>query len=203
MLMQLCHGAPGFVVCLAHLPSRELDPLLLAGGEAIWAAGPLAKDPICVTAREGMVTLFWCYISAQAISSGSGGPRLSRCMASHKPRRMRRHMGNCATRCGPAISAPLSTCGTVCAARQRSRRWMCFTAPQADLFDPCCASTSGCRRTASLRRRIPPPQTPRRSRRPNIGKFHDVERSVALQKIVVHGTKQPFHHAVPHSTIRN
>jgi hypothetical protein len=43
MLIQLCHGAPGFVVCLAHLPRRELDPLLLAGGEAIWAAGPLAK----------------------------------------------------------------------------------------------------------------------------------------------------------------
>jgi hypothetical protein len=43
MLMQLCHGAPGFVVCLAHLPSRELDPLLLAGGEAVWAAGPLTK----------------------------------------------------------------------------------------------------------------------------------------------------------------
>ncbi|MEW6342803.1 MAG: LanC-like protein [Paraburkholderia sp.] len=43
MLMQLCHGAPGFIVCLAHLPSRELDPLLLAGGEAVWRAGPLTK----------------------------------------------------------------------------------------------------------------------------------------------------------------
>ncbi|WP_186308565.1 lanthionine synthetase C family protein [Paraburkholderia sp. BCC1885] len=43
LLMQLCHGAPGFIVCTAHLPSRELDPLLLAGGEAIWTAGPLAK----------------------------------------------------------------------------------------------------------------------------------------------------------------
>lgn len=43
MLMQLCHGAPGFIVCLAQLPSRELDPLLLAGGEATWAAGPLIK----------------------------------------------------------------------------------------------------------------------------------------------------------------
>ena len=42
-LMQLCHGAPGFIVCLAQLPSRELDSLLLAGGEATWAAGPLAK----------------------------------------------------------------------------------------------------------------------------------------------------------------
>jgi hypothetical protein len=44
-LMQYCHGAPGFVICLAHFPGQELDALLLAAGEAIWAAGPLAKGP--------------------------------------------------------------------------------------------------------------------------------------------------------------
>lgn len=43
LLMQFCHGAPGFVVCLAKLPSRELDELLLAAGEAVWAAGALTK----------------------------------------------------------------------------------------------------------------------------------------------------------------
>lgn len=42
-LMQFCHGAPGFIVCLADLPTDELDSLLIAGGEATWAAGPLAK----------------------------------------------------------------------------------------------------------------------------------------------------------------
>ncbi len=42
-LMQFCHGAPGFVICLADLPTPELDALLLAAGEAVWAAGPLAK----------------------------------------------------------------------------------------------------------------------------------------------------------------
>jgi len=42
-LMQFCHGAPGFVVCLAGLPGGELDNLLLAAGETIWSAGPLAK----------------------------------------------------------------------------------------------------------------------------------------------------------------
>ena len=42
-LMQHCHGAPGFVVCLAELPGSELDADLIAAGEAIWAAGPLAK----------------------------------------------------------------------------------------------------------------------------------------------------------------
>jgi hypothetical protein len=43
LLMQYCHGAPGFVVCLGDLPSADLDELLVAGGEAIWAAGPLRK----------------------------------------------------------------------------------------------------------------------------------------------------------------
>ncbi len=43
MLMQFCHGAPGFVICLADLPGATLDGLLLAGGEATWAAGPLTK----------------------------------------------------------------------------------------------------------------------------------------------------------------
>ena len=42
-LMQFCHGAPGFVVCLARMPSTALGDDLLAGGEAIWDAGPLDK----------------------------------------------------------------------------------------------------------------------------------------------------------------
>jgi hypothetical protein len=42
-LVQLCHGAPGFVVCLAGMPGAALDDLLLAAGETIWRAGPLNK----------------------------------------------------------------------------------------------------------------------------------------------------------------
>lgn len=42
-LMQFCHGAPGFVICLGDWPDAGLDELLLAAGRAIWAAGPLAK----------------------------------------------------------------------------------------------------------------------------------------------------------------
>ena len=42
-LLQFCHGAPGFVICLAGLPSTALDDLLLAAGETIWRAGPLTK----------------------------------------------------------------------------------------------------------------------------------------------------------------
>ena len=42
-LMQFCHGAPGFVICLARLPGPALDALLVEAGEAVWAAGPLAK----------------------------------------------------------------------------------------------------------------------------------------------------------------
>lgn len=43
MLMQYCHGAPGFVICLADMPGSDLDDLLIAGGEATWNAGPLTK----------------------------------------------------------------------------------------------------------------------------------------------------------------
>jgi hypothetical protein len=43
MLMQYCHGAPGFVICLSDFPGTALDELLVAAGEAIWAAGPLIK----------------------------------------------------------------------------------------------------------------------------------------------------------------
>jgi hypothetical protein len=43
LLMQYCHGAPGFVVCLADLPGHALDDVLAAAGEAVWAAGPLNK----------------------------------------------------------------------------------------------------------------------------------------------------------------
>ena len=42
-LMQFCHGAPGFVICLAGLPGSVLDALLVEAGEATWAGGPLAK----------------------------------------------------------------------------------------------------------------------------------------------------------------
>jgi hypothetical protein len=45
LLVQACHGAPGFVVCLADLPDRRIDELLIAGAEATWAAGPLVKGP--------------------------------------------------------------------------------------------------------------------------------------------------------------
>ena len=43
LLMQYCHGAPGFVVCLADMPGHALDYVLTAAGEAIWGAGPLTK----------------------------------------------------------------------------------------------------------------------------------------------------------------
>ena len=42
-LMQYCHGAPGFVICLGDMPGTALEDLLLAAGEAIWRAGPLKK----------------------------------------------------------------------------------------------------------------------------------------------------------------
>ena len=41
--MHFCHGAPGFVICLAAFPDASLDALLAGAGEATWAAGPLRK----------------------------------------------------------------------------------------------------------------------------------------------------------------
>jgi hypothetical protein len=42
-LVQWCHGAPGFVTSLATLADPRLDDMLIAAGELVWAAGPLAK----------------------------------------------------------------------------------------------------------------------------------------------------------------
>lgn len=42
-LVQHCHGAPGFIVCLGDYPGDDLDDLLAAGGELTWKAGPLRK----------------------------------------------------------------------------------------------------------------------------------------------------------------
>ncbi|WP_411276851.1 lanthionine synthetase C family protein [Gaiella sp.] len=57
---QWCHGAPGVVGALSSLPREaELDALLLAGGELVWEAGPLAKGAgLCHgTAGNGLAFL--------------------------------------------------------------------------------------------------------------------------------------------------
>ncbi len=43
MLVQFCHGAPGFVIAVADGAPPTLDALLLAAGETTWVAGPLVK----------------------------------------------------------------------------------------------------------------------------------------------------------------
>lgn len=44
--LQWCHGSPGIVTSMAHLPhDAEIDSLLMAGGEQTWLAGPLNKGP--------------------------------------------------------------------------------------------------------------------------------------------------------------
>ena len=42
-LLQYCHGAPGFVICLGDWPDDSLDDLLLGAAELTWKAGPLTK----------------------------------------------------------------------------------------------------------------------------------------------------------------
>lgn len=42
LLLQICHGAPGMIVCFAEL-DQPIDDLLLEAGETVWNAGPLSK----------------------------------------------------------------------------------------------------------------------------------------------------------------
>jgi hypothetical protein len=58
---QWCHGAPGMVACLAEIApgDDQHERLLIAGGELIWRAGPLAKGAnLCHgTAGNGLAFL--------------------------------------------------------------------------------------------------------------------------------------------------
>lgn len=48
MLVQQCHGAPGFIIALSSLMNSgydEFDVLMLEAGELVWRAGPLNKYP--------------------------------------------------------------------------------------------------------------------------------------------------------------
>lgn len=59
--LQWCHGAPGMVACLAQIApgDDEHERLLIAGGELVWLAGPLAKGAnLCHgTAGNGLAFL--------------------------------------------------------------------------------------------------------------------------------------------------
>jgi hypothetical protein len=83
MLMQYCHGAPGFAVCLADLPGTEMRELLIAGGEATWAAGPLTKGSNLCHGTGGNGYAFPEALSAHAGRDVAGaGTRL--CHARHR-----------------------------------------------------------------------------------------------------------------------
>ncbi len=48
MLVQQCHGAPGFIIALSSLMGNghtQFDKLMLEAGELVWRAGPLNKYP--------------------------------------------------------------------------------------------------------------------------------------------------------------
>jgi lantibiotic modifying enzyme len=48
VLVQWCHGAPGFVTALADFPagrSEEMEAMLSGAGHTVWRAGPLNKGP--------------------------------------------------------------------------------------------------------------------------------------------------------------
>ena len=121
LLMQFCHGAPGFVICLADLPTTDLDDLLLAGGEATWEAGPLRKGSnLC----HGTGGNGYAFLKLYARTATRCGSTAARSFAMHGIAQTEAHAGStdrCATRSGPAIRASRSTFGTASAQPRRSR----------------------------------------------------------------------------------
>ena len=84
LLMQFCHGAPGFVICLADLPGPQLDPLLCAAGEAIWAAGPLKKGANLCHGTGGNGYAFLKLYRRTGDPLWLAGPGRSRCTPSQQ-----------------------------------------------------------------------------------------------------------------------
>ena len=89
-LVQFCHGAPGFVVCLAGLPGAALDDLLLAAGETVWSAGPLLKgSDLCHGTGGNGYALLKLYGRTSDARWLKRCARRSPCTASPRPTSMR------------------------------------------------------------------------------------------------------------------
>jgi hypothetical protein len=125
LLLQFCHGAPGFVVCLAGMPGSELDELLIAGGEATWAAGPLAKGSNLCHGTGGNGYAFLKLVPANPGRNGWSVRAPSRCTASSRPKPTPNATARCATRSGPAIPDSRSTSGIASAAWRSFRASTC------------------------------------------------------------------------------
>lgn len=53
LLVQWCHGAPGFLTSLRHAALAEAEPLLRAAAELVWRAGPLVKGVALCHGTDG------------------------------------------------------------------------------------------------------------------------------------------------------
>jgi lantibiotic modifying enzyme len=54
--VQFCNGAPGIVIALSSFPkgtSADIERLLVAAGELVWAAGPVTKLPVLCHGTAG------------------------------------------------------------------------------------------------------------------------------------------------------
>ena len=122
LLLQFCHGAPGFVICLAELPSNDLDDLLLAEERPPGRRARCGKGPTSATERGGNGYAFLNLHERTGDARWLDRARASRCTALRKPRPTPSSTDSCATRSGPAIPASRSTFGVASAARVRSRR---------------------------------------------------------------------------------
>ncbi len=163
-LMQFCHGAPGFVICLGDWPGAELDELLLAAGRATWAAGPLNKGSnLC----HGTGGNGYAFLKLYQRTRDPTWLERARAFAMHGIAQTDADAAtlraDCATRSGPAILASRSTSGIACRPRRAFRRSTCSTdrrrpsrqpAPSASApkrcsrlgCDSCCAAFGPARR---------------------------------------------------------
>lgn len=123
-LLQFCHGAPGFVICLADLPSPALDDLLLAAGETTWAAGPLTKGSnLC----HGTGGNGYALLKLYQRTGDSRWLERARAFAMHSIAQMEEDAGRYGQMrysLWTGIWAWRSISGIACARRRGFRRWM-------------------------------------------------------------------------------
>ena len=113
LLMQFCHGAPGFVICLADMPGSDLDDLLLGCGRCDLGRRS-AYEGLQSVPRDCGQRL--C-VPETLRANGRRAVARTRARVRHACDRRRRTptrgpSAGCDIRCGPAIRVSQSTCST-------------------------------------------------------------------------------------------
>jgi hypothetical protein len=104
---------------------RELETLLVEGGNFVWAAGPLAKGSnLCLgTGGNGYAFLKLYKRTNDPVWLACAGAFAMTAIAECRAKRA--EVGPAVTRCGRVTSALRSICRTACAPSRGFRRWTC------------------------------------------------------------------------------